>query len=132
MSGDVKFEGTQEEWDALVEKNKITAIAMACHEANKVWCMSQGDQSQKHWFEAEEWQRESAIKGVEFRINNPDAGHDAQHNSWMKEKVDAGWVFGDVKDAEAKTHPCIVPFEQLPEFQQKKDALFCAIVDALK
>lgn len=132
MSGDVKFEGTQEEWDALVEKNKITAIAMACHEANKVWCMSQGDQSQKHWFEAEEWQRESAIKGVEFRINNPDVGHDAQHNSWMKEKVDAGWVFGDVKDAEAKTHPCIVPFEQLPEFQQKKDALFCAIVDALK
>lgn len=50
----------------------------------------------------------------------------------MKEKVDAGWVYGKVKDAEAKTHPCIVKFEDLPEFQQKKDALFCAIVDALK
>ncbi|MGL4630470.1 MAG: RyR domain-containing protein [Leadbetterella sp.] len=78
------------------------------------------------------WQRESAIKGVAFKIANPDAGHDAQHNSWMQEKVDAGWFYGDVKDAEAKTHPCIVPFEQLPEFQQKKDALFCAIVEALK
>ena len=132
MSGDVKFEGTQEEWDALVKKNRITTIAMACHEANKVWCMSEGDYSQKHWNEAEEWQRDSAIKGVEFRLNNPDAKHDAQHNAWMADKVNDGWVYGISKDAEKKTHPCIVPFEQLPLFQQKKDAMFCAIVDALK
>ena len=111
---------------------KIEYIAKACHEANKVWCQANGDDTQKHWIEAEQWQRDSAISGVQFKLNNPDAGHDAQHNSWMKEKVDGGWVFGEVKDAEAKTHPCIVPFEQLPEFQQKKDALFCAIVDSLK
>lgn len=105
---------------------------MACHEANKVWCMSEGDDSQNHWNEAEKWQKESAISGVKFRLENPEAKHDAQHNSWMKEKVDQGWVYGVVKDTEKKTHPCIVPFEQLPIFQQKKDALFCAIVDALK
>lgn len=107
-------------------------IAIVCHQANKSWCEQNNDFSQKDWEEAEDWQRDSAIKGVEFRLNNPDAGHDAQHNSWMKEKVDAGWVYGEVKDAEAKTHPCIVPFEQLPEFQKKKDALFCAVVDSLK
>ncbi len=107
-------------------------IARICHYANKAWCESQEDFSQKDWYEAEQWQRDSAIKGVEFRIANPGAGHDAQHNSWMKEKVDAGWVYGNIKDAEAKTHPCIVPFDQLPEFQRKKDALFCAVVDALK
>ena len=50
----------------------------------------------------------------------------------MQEKINDGWVYGEVKDAEKKTHPCIVPFEELPEFQQKKDALFCAIVDSLK
>jgi hypothetical protein len=111
---------------------KLMYIAKACHEANRVWCQENGDDTQKHWSEAEQWQRDSAIKGVEFRVNNPDAGHDAQHNSWMEEKVNDGWVFGEGKDAEAKTHPCIVPFEQLPEFQQKKDALFCAIVDTLK
>ncbi len=27
MSGDVKFEGTQEEWDALVKKNNADALA---------------------------------------------------------------------------------------------------------
>jgi len=65
-------------------------------------------------------------------VSQSRSGQDAQHNSWMKEKIDTGWVYGKTKDAEAKTHPCIVPFEELPEFQQKKDGLFCAIVDALK
>jgi hypothetical protein len=111
---------------------KAMYIAKACHEANRIWCQANDDWSQKHWDEAEQWQRDSAINGVTFRIMNPDAGHDAQHNSWMKEKVDAGWVYGEIKDAEAKTHPCIVKFEELPEFQRKKDSLFCAIVDALK
>lgn len=110
----------------------ITAIAIACHQANKAWCQVNGDDSQKDWTYAEEWQRESALKGVEFRINNPNSGHDAQHNSWMQEKITQGWVYGETKDAALKIHPCIVPFSQLPEFQQKKDALFCAIVDSLR
>ena len=132
MSLTVEFNGTQEEWDALIEASRIMTIAAACHEANRVWCMSQGDYSQKHWSDAEEWQRESAIKGVEFRLNNPDAKEDAQHNAWMEDKIKDGWVYGKVKDTEKKTHPCLVPFEELPLFQQKKDRLFCAIVDALK
>ena len=115
-----------------MEELETLYIAKACHEANRIWCQANEDDSQKHWDEAEQWQRDSAISGVKFRINNPDAGNDAQHNSWMKEKVDGGWVYGELKDAEAKTHPCIVPFDELPEFQRKKDALFCAIVDALK
>jgi hypothetical protein len=32
---------------------------------------------QKDWDEAQQWQRDSAIKGVEFKLDNPDAGHDA-------------------------------------------------------
>lgn len=88
--------------------------------------------SHKDWYEAEQWQRDSAIKGISFRLGNPDSGHDAQHNAWMEEKVAGGWVYGEVKDANAKTHPCIVPFEKLPHFQQKKDKLFCEIVDSLK
>jgi hypothetical protein len=107
-------------------------IAPICHQANKAWCEANGDYSQKDWAQAEPWQRQSAINGVQFKLDNPNAGHDAQHNSWMAEKVADGWVYGETKDAVAKTHPCIVPFDQLPEFQQKKDALFCAIIEALK
>lgn len=106
-------------------------IATMCHQANKAWCEVNGDDTQKDWKDAEQWQRDSAIKGVEFKLANPDAKDDAQHNAWMADKVADGWVYGEIKDAVAKTHPCIVPFGELPEFQQKKDKLFCAIVDAL-
>lgn len=106
-------------------------MARMCHQANKAWCEANGDTTQKNWDEAEEWQRESAIKGVQYRLDNPNAGEDSQHNAWMNDKIADGWVYGEVKDAEKKTHPCIVPFEQLPEFQKKKDIIFCAMVDAL-
>ena len=111
---------------------EIVDIAKVCHEANKAWCEVYNDYSQKSWDDAEQWQRDSAIKGVEFALNNPDAGHDAQHNAWMKDKLENGWQYGDFKDSVLKLHPCLVPFEQLPVFQQKKDALFLAIVNALK
>jgi hypothetical protein len=111
---------------------QIAYTAKTCHEANRIWCQANGDSSQKHWDEAEQWQRDSAIKGVEFRVSNPDAPESSQHDAWMSDKVSDGWVYGESKDAVAKTHPCIVPFEELPEFQKKKDRLFCAIVDALK
>ncbi len=126
------FTGTQEEWDALRQQNKIGWIAKVCHQANKAWCESDGDYSQKDWLEAEQWQIQSAVSGVKFRVENPDAPASAMHDNWSKEKLADGWVYGKVKDAEKKTHPCLVPFEELPLFQQKKDKLFSAIVDALK
>jgi hypothetical protein len=113
-------------------EDKVIGIAQVCHQANRAWGASNGDLSQPDWMDAPEWQTESAINGVKFRLENPDAGPDAQHNAWSAEKVAQGWVYGDVKDAEKKTHPCLVPFEELPLFQQKKDKLFSAIVDALK
>jgi hypothetical protein len=49
----------------------------------------------------------------------------------MKQKVKDGWVLGHIKDGAKKTHPCMVPYNQLPEGQRKKDHLFRAIVLAL-
>lgn len=111
---------------------EIYGIARVCHQANKAWCEFNGDYTQKDWNECEQWQVESAYRGVEFRIKNPASGIDAQHKAWIEDKIANGWVYGEVKSEEHKTHPCLIPFEELPDFQQKKDALFCAIVDALK
>lgn len=133
MESSQEFTEPEIDWEELRRVARdIMPIALVCHAANREWCRANGDMSQKPWNEAEQWQRDSAKKGVEFRLKNPDAPHDAQHNAWMQDKINDGWVYGPEKDAEKKTHPCIVPFDQLPEFQQKKDALFCAIVDALK
>lgn len=106
-------------------------IAEICHEANRLWCQSHGDMSQVPWMNAPDWQRESAVNGVIFIMQNPDAGDSASHDNWMREKLANGWVYGEVKDADAKTHPCLVPFVQLPPEQQAKDALFRSIVLAL-
>jgi hypothetical protein len=105
-------------------------IAKICHEANKAYCEALGDTSQKHWEEAEQWQRDSAIKGVEFRMANPNAPVSAQHDAWCADKITAGWSYGPIKDPENKQHPCLVSYSELPEEQRLKDALFQGIVDA--
>lgn len=110
---------------------KIEDIAKICHQANKALCESVNDFSQKDWQDAEPWQRDSAISGVTFAINNPDAPASAQHDAWSADKVRDGWKYGAVKDAAKKEHPCLVPFEQLPPEQQAKDHLFKSIVRAL-
>lgn len=107
-------------------------IAKVCHEANKAYCASIGDMSQKSWEEAEPWQRDSAIKGVLFRIENPTAPQSAQHEAWMLDKLNDGWKWGAEKNPETKEHPCIVDYSELPEEQRLKDALFQGVVDALK
>jgi hypothetical protein len=109
----------------------IVDIAAVCHEANRALCAVNGDHSQPSWIAAPEWQRASAIDGVLHAYAFPDATPEDSHNNWMAGKIADGWVYGEVKDTVAKTHPCMVPFDQLPEWQQKKDKLFLAIVRAL-
>ncbi len=110
---------------------KIEQLARVCHEANRAYCASIGDDSQQPWESAPEWQRVSAINGVVFHIASPEAPASATHDAWVVEKLVNGWKFGKVKDADAKTHPCIVTFDRLPIEQQRKDVLFRAIVHAL-
>jgi hypothetical protein len=114
-----------------LNKHPLDAIARVCHEVNKAYCEALGDNSQPTWEDAPAWQRESARMGVDLHLMG-NFGPEASHISWMKQKVDEGWVYGAVKDPEAKTHPCIVPFDQLPREQQAKDFIFRAVVHALK
>lgn len=106
-------------------------IARVCHEANRAYCLALGDGTQKPWDEAPDWQRESAIKGVEFLLANPLANPIDSHVSWQRQKEADGWVYGATKDEAKKTHPCMVPYHELPEAQRRKDHLFAAIVRAL-
>lgn len=108
------------------------SIAHVCHEVNKAYCEALGDFSQPAWEDAPMWQRDSARLGVNLHMDDPFAGPQTSHESWMAQKVAEGWVYGEVKDPEAKTHPCIVPFDQLPREQQAKDYIFRAVVHALK
>lgn len=106
-------------------------IAEICHEANRAYCITRGDLSQKPWGHADDWQKESAIKGVKFALEHPFGHPSGQHDAWSKDKLASGWKFGPVKDAEKKEHPCLVPWSELPSAQKRKDVLFKAIVFAM-
>jgi len=110
---------------------EIEKIAKVCHEVNRTYCLALGDESQPTWEDAPEWQVTSAINGVQFHIDNPEAGADHSHNEWLKEKEESGWKYGPEKNAETKEHPCFVPYEDLPKEQQVKDYLFREIVHQL-
>lgn len=105
-------------------------IAKVCHEVNRAYCQALGDNSQPSWEEAPEWQRSPARIGVDLHTMG-DFGPEASHISWMQQKLEEGWIYGDVKNPEKKTHPCIVPFENLPVDQQAKDYIFRQIVHSL-
>lgn len=111
-----------------VTQSAMRAIACLAHEVNRAYCAALGDDSQPPWDEAPDWQRDSAFDGVMFHLEHPDAGPSGSHENWLRHKQADGWVYGETKDPDAKTHPCMVPFEQLPVEQKVKDHLFTAIV----
>lgn len=109
----------------------IEEIAKVCHEVNRGYCKALGDDSQLPWDEAPQWAKTSAINGVRFHLDNPNAGPSGSHENWLKEKEKEGWKYGEIKDPEKKEHPCFVPYDQLPKEQQAKDYIFTSIVKTL-
>lgn len=114
--------------------SSIEGIAKICHEANRAYCENQLDGSQLPWSESPQWQRDSAVNGVRFHLESLQSGVEpppsASHDNWLKEKVADGWTYGEVKSAEKKTHPCCVPYEELPTQQKVKDYIFSGICKA--
>lgn len=106
----------------------IEGIARICHDANRAYCIALHDYSQVPWERAPQWQRDSAIKGVEYALAHPQGLPSDQHHSWMRDKIQDGWMYGDIKDPIKKTHPCLVDYKDLPRQQQIKDRLFINIV----
>lgn len=54
------------------------------------------------------------------------------HQSWMDAYYKMGWTYGDVRDTAKKTHPDLLPFDELTKDEQDKDAIFLAFVWLVK
>lgn len=109
-----------------------TEIARVVHEANRAIQVIQADPTipvGPPWDDLDEETKASAISGVQGVIdgNTPRESHE----SWMAFKIENGWVYGEIKDDVAKTHPLLIDYDDLDEAAQIKDLLFVSIVLAL-
>jgi DNA-binding transcriptional MerR regulator len=134
-------------WDltslkAQVERHKIghiivtpEDIARIIHNANRDLQIVQGDPvPSPPWDDDEvpEYQREQNVASVEEALGNPDLTPRQNHEGWYERMRADGFVYGPVKDPVAKTHPTLLPWDQLPAEQRLKNRLFVAIVRALE
>lgn len=43
------------------------------------------------------------------------------HEVWAETRIKQGWKYGEQRNDELKTHPCLVPYEDLPEEEKEYD-----------
>ena len=43
------------------------------------------------------------------------------HEVWAKSRIEEGWTYGEERNTEKKTTPCLVPYEELPEIEKEYD-----------
>lgn len=51
------------------------------------------------------------------------------HEDWVHAYEAMGWVYGESRDPIKRTHPDIVPYDQLERREQDKDAVFVALTE---
>lgn len=114
------------------EKHRIDIIAQICHNVNKAYCESIGEDNIVSWYKASEDVKESVRIGVKEVIQDSHIMPEEIHDKWVQYKKKQGWKFGKVKDADKKTHPDLVPYNKLPVEQKAKDYIFIALVRQVK
>lgn len=82
------------------------------------------------WNEREEPFRTQFLEVIErqcgeMRSRSPEE----LHGSWMQAYIDMGWSYGATYRPEVKIHPDLVPYSQLGQLEQDKDAVFIALCE---
>ena len=97
------------------------ALAKIVHEAARGLQDVQGDECPAPpWACAPAYMQATCLDGVRRAM----AGEtpEQHHEAWCEFKRERDWTWGPVKSEDLKTHPCLVPFGELPAYQQAKDS----------
>ena len=43
------------------------------------------------------------------------------HEVWSAGRIKDGWTYGPTRDDEKRTHPCLIPYEELSEEEKEYD-----------
>ena len=125
-----------------------TLIGAACHSA--WWALMKAQNIEApDWWEIPTEQKEDVQAGVEIIVEQLENKNysayelignsqtilkelaESAHKSWMQRKINLGWTYGPLLDEELKTHPCLVPYNEISAFDKLKDEVFINTVLSL-
>ncbi len=43
------------------------------------------------------------------------------HEVWAQSRIEQGWTYGEERSDVLKQHPCLIPYEELPEVEKAYD-----------
>jgi hypothetical protein len=82
------------------------------------------------WSDREEAFRVQFLEVIERQCGpNRSQSPEELHGGWMQAYIAMGWIFGDTYDRDSKTHPDLVPYDQLGQLERDKDAVFVALCE---
>ena len=82
------------------------------------------------WRDREQAFKDQFLKVIERQCGPQRSKSPAElHGSWWQAYIDMGWVYGEKRDPVAKIHPDMVPYDQLGQLEQVKDAVFVALCE---
>jgi len=74
-------------------------------------------------WDAPEENIENLMDGVRFLESRPGLTPEHNHMNWMVNMARKGWGYGPVKNPKKKTHPDMVPYDELPTVEKAKDEM---------
>jgi hypothetical protein len=48
------------------------------------------------------------------------------HDIWALQRIKDGWTYGESRDDGEKKHPCLVPYNELPESEKEYDRIMAS------
>lgn len=109
----------------------VEFVAILVHQLNDTYRSLIGETPKGAWETLDEDVKQSTVKGIVYILQNPDVTPAEVHAKWVEERTCEGWSFGETMDPDAKTHPCLTPYEDLPLAHRMKDYLYCSTVKAV-
>ncbi len=113
----------------LIAATATNLCAMVCAQFGTV---APEDPNLLKWHEQSEERKQLILRAVDMVIQHPDATPEDSHAGWLEQQLADGWTHGEKADSEAKTHPNLVPWPELPVEMRIRDSLLHLVVNELK
>lgn len=115
-----------------IKEASVLIAAQTAHEINRQFQLyNQEINPSVPWELATDAIKQSAISGMRAILSEPNLTSEELHDKWYQHKLEQGYTYGIKKDDELKTHPCMLPYWELPEDQRFKDRLFKTVAKCL-